>query len=235
MRILLVRHGESQGNVEPEIHARMADHAIPLSADGHRQAREAGDRIATFFDRLCQQRMEWPDLAPPRRPHVRLWTSPYRRTRETADAIEAAAGEWITDRREHVLLCEQQFGLFDGVPDEELATRFPQELAHYQKCVDFGGRFWARMPVGESRFDVALRVHQAFGTFQRDLTEGIENLVVVCHGVTLRAFVMMWCHLTPEWFEAERNPANCAIRLLEGGHDRGYLFAGFPRVGSSPD
>jgi hypothetical protein len=46
---------------------------------------------------------------------------------------------------------------------------------------------------------------------------------------------MMWCHLTPEWFEAERNPANCAIRLLEGGHDRGYLFAGFPRVGSSPD
>ena len=232
MRILLVRHGESQGNVEPEIHARMADHAIPLSARGHRQALEAGQKIAEFFSELGQQKLAWPGLAPPRRPHVRLWTSPYRRTRETADAIEEAAGEWITDRREHVLLSEQQFGLFDGVPDEELPKRFPHEYAYYRKCVDFEGRFWARIPVGESRFDVALRVHQAFGTFQRDIVEGIENLVVVCHGVTLRAFVMMWCHLSPEWFEAEENPANCAIRVLEGGQDRGYLFAGFPRPGS---
>jgi len=54
---------------------------------------------------------------------------------------------------------------------------------------------------------------------------------VICHGVTLRAFVMMWCHLSPEWFEAERNPLNCAIRLIEGGTDWGYVFPGFGRTG----
>jgi len=86
------------------------------------------------------------------------------------------------------------------------------------------------MPLGESRFDVATRVHQAFGTFQRDRSfHDIRDVVVVCHGVTLRAFVMMWCHLSPEWFEAEPNPPNCAVRVIEGGVDRGYLFEGFPR------
>ncbi|MBL0216079.1 MAG: histidine phosphatase family protein, partial [Myxococcales bacterium] len=50
-----------------------------------------------------------------------------------------------------------------------------------------------------------------------------------CHGVTLRAFVMMWCHFSPEWFEAETNPHNCAVRLIDLGVDRGYLFDGFPR------
>ena len=86
------------------------------------------------------------------------------------------------------------------------------------------------MPQGESRFDVAQRIHQAFGTFQRDAVQhGIRDIVVICHGVTLRAFVMMWCHLSPEWFEAEPNPANCAVRLIDHGTDRGYLFAGFPR------
>lgn len=222
MRIVLVRHGESYGNVDPTIHARMADHAIPLSDRGWEQAREAGRRLDSYFGSLFGE--------PREHPHVRLWVSPYRRTRQTADGIIEGASDWISDQREHVLLCEQQFGLFDGVPDDELAHRFPNEHAHYEKLRRFEGRFWARMPLGESRFDVALRVHQAFGTFHRDAeADGIENLIVICHGVTLRAFVMMWCHLSPEWFEAEPNPHNCAIRVIEDGVDRGYVFEGFAR------
>jgi 2,3-bisphosphoglycerate-dependent phosphoglycerate mutase len=164
------------------------------------------------------------------RPHVRLWVSPYQRTRQTADALMETAGPWITDRVEHILLCEQQFGLFDGVPEEELPRRFPAEHGYYDMQCRFGGKFWARMPLGESRFDVAKRIHQAFGTFHRDAVEhGIHEIVVICHGVTLRAFVMMWCHLSPEWFEAERNPGNAAVRLIDGGVDRGYLFDGFAK------
>ena len=44
MRILLVRHGESLGNVDPLIDAMTADHAVPLSVRGVEQAREAGRR-----------------------------------------------------------------------------------------------------------------------------------------------------------------------------------------------
>jgi broad specificity phosphatase PhoE len=225
MRILLVRHGESLGNVDPLVHATTADHAVPLSDRGHAQARQVGARIADFLD--GQIRVP--------RPHVRLWVSPYKRTRQTADAVVETSRGWITDRVEHILLCEQQFGLFDGVAEAELPERFPREYAYYDMQNRFGGRFWARMPQGESRFDVAKRIHQAFGTFHRDASEhGIHDIVVICHGVTLRAFVMMWCHLSPEWFEAESNPHNCALRLIDSGVDRGYVFEGFPRAPASP-
>lgn len=220
MRILLVRHGESVGNVDPMVHATTADHAVGLSERGFEQARQAGRALDAYYKGALDDD----------RPHIRLWVSPYKRTRQTADALLETAGGWISDRVEHILLCEQQFGLFDGVPENELTARFPAEANYYNMQCKFGGKFWARMPQGESRFDVAKRIHQAFGTFHRDALEhGIQELVVICHGVTLRAFVMMWCHLSPEWFEGEHNPANCAIRVIDGRVDRGYLFAGFSK------
>ena len=215
-----MRHGESMGNIDPSVHATTADHAVPLSHRGHEQARAAGEHIARYYEATAAGEQR----------HVRLWLSPYRRTRETAAALAETAGPWITDHVEHILLCEQQFGLFDGLTDTQMRERFPHEKTYFDLQCRFGGKFWARMPQGESRFDVAQRIHQAFGTFQRDAVQhGIRDIVVICHGVTLRAFVMMWCHLSPEWFESEPNPANCAVRLIDHGVDKGYLFAGFPR------
>jgi len=217
MRIFLVRHGESISNIDHSVHKGFADHAIPLSDKGVIQAIEAGKVICDYLD----SSLEFAD------PCCRLWCSPYKRTRQTADGIMKSCGEFIIDRKEHVLLCEQQFGLFDGLSREERASLYPNEYAFYSKCKGFEGKFWARMPLGESRFDVATRVHQAFGTFHRDHDKhGVENIIVVCHGVTLRAFVMMWCHLSPEWFDAEPNPKNGAVRLIWDSVDQGYLTDG---------
>ena len=214
MRILLVRHGESLGNIDKTVHARLPDHAIPLSEKGQEQAREAGRFLSEFYGNLPH---------PPT--SIRIWTSPYERTRQTAQAILGKMGSHPVDIREHINLCEQQFGLFDGVPEGELPTRFPHEHAHYAKCEQHEGRFWARMPLGESRFDVAIRIHEAFGTFHRDADRhGINDIIVICHGVSLRAFVMQWLNLTPEWFDAEPNPGNCSIRLIEDGEDKGYVY-----------
>lgn len=213
MNIFLVRHGQSMGNLDISLYLTTADHAIPLSDLGKSQAIDAGRFLHGYFsanDNGGQQ--------------VRLWSSPYLRTRQTADGIEQACGDFITDRREDILLCEQQFGLFDGIPDEDLPKLFPEEYAHYEKCEKHEGRFWARMPLGESRFDVALRIRLFFGTIQRDAEKnGVDNVILVCHGVTLRAFVMSWLRLTPEWFEAEKIPANCAIRLLSENVDEAYI------------
>lgn len=218
MRILLVRHGESMGNVDKSNHLSIADHAIPLSERGEAQARSSGEFIREWLAENPS------DVVGTRSP--RLWVSPYKRTRQTADGLELGAGKGVfLDRRDHILLAEQQFGLFDGLSNEELAVHFPKEHAHYQKCEDHEGRFWARMPLGESRFDVAQRVHQAFGTFQRDADDhGVRDIVVVAHGTTIRAFLMMWLHLPFEWFEAEPNPKNASVRLIEYGEDKGVLF-----------
>lgn len=236
-RIYLVRHGESLGNAHKEVHQTMADHAIPLSLQGRAQARRAGlflreelGKIVEYLPRDPHTPMLIGEMRPRASPQVRLWNSPYTRARETAELIGVACNLGtgvIQDQREHVLLGEQQFGLFDGVPDEDLPKLFPKEHAYYKKCCQFGGKFWSPMPLGESRFDVAKRVHQAFGTFQRDADQnGVRNIVVVAHGTTIRAFVMMWCHKHFEWFEEEPNPKNCSVRLIAGSKDMGYVYDG---------
>lgn len=199
--IYLVRHGESIANLDVTIYKTTADHAVPLSPRGRLQATAAGEALCE----LLKAHQDEP---------VRIWTSPYKHTRETADGVEAALRPHFPklDRREHINLCEQQFGLFDGVPDEDLPRLFPLEHAHYDLAEKHEGRFWARIPLGESRFDVAVRVHQAFGTFHRDAQRhGVRHIIVVCHGVTMRAFIMQWLHLPYEWFDRQRNPGNCDV------------------------
>jgi broad specificity phosphatase PhoE len=234
MRIFLVRHGESAGNADVNVHRELADHVIPLTDKGHDHARAAGKFLNDWYDNDDQYQRGANGWKRPR-----LWVSPYKRTRQTADGIEAVMGKVdgprgaktlsrLLDRLEHPLLVEQQFGLFDGLSNEECAEQFPVENDHYLKLRRHGGRFWAPQPMGENRFQVAQRVHQAFGTFHRDADKhGIQDLIIVSHGVTLRAFVLMWCHKPVEWIETEKNPRNCSIRLLEGSEDKGYVFPGF--------
>jgi 2,3-bisphosphoglycerate-dependent phosphoglycerate mutase len=220
MRILLVRHGQSRSNLDGSENLRVADHAIELSDQGHEQAKACGAFLRGWFEQNLGTTGS--------RPKIRLWHSPYARTRQTAAHIETACGDWLLDRKEHLLLAEQQFGIFDGLSDDERADRYPDFHAYYEKCKRFEGKLWPKMPLGESRFEVAQRVHQAFGTFKRDEDKhGIDTIVVVGHGTTNRAFVMMWLHLQYEWMHREPNPANCSVRLIERGEDRGYVFQGF--------
>jgi 2,3-bisphosphoglycerate-dependent phosphoglycerate mutase len=242
MRILLVRHGESEANVDRSVHTRLPDHAIPLSDRGRAQADAAGVFLAKWLAYGgAGYTYQFGDVSRNLSPglHVgsgklpfRLWQSPYLRARQTAEIILAAVKRETGavpefGVREHVNLAEQQFGLFDGLSDEDRKERYPAEQGHFQKCEDFEGEFWARMPLGESRFDVALRVHQAFGTFHRDAEKHrIDTIVVVAHGTTNRAFLMQWLHLPFEWFEQERNPKNCSIRYIADREDVGYIYPG---------
>lgn len=218
MRILLVRHGESQANFDKQVNQNFPDHMIGLTLLGAKQAQATGKKIYDFYDSKEGYRF------------VRFWNSPYLRAWQTSQIIQQKLIELKAERciewdsRENINLVEQQFGLFDGIPDEELAKRFPAESAYYNKCEKHQGKFWARMPLGESRFDVAVRVHAAFGTFHRDAERhGIKDIIVVSHGVTIRAFVMQWLHKSVQWFEEEPNPKNCSIRLIDDGKDCGYL------------
>jgi 2,3-bisphosphoglycerate-dependent phosphoglycerate mutase len=224
MRIYLVRHGQSNANIDWSENTRRADMAIELSPVGHEQAKGVGKFLAQHF--LSQYAI---------RPKIRLWHSPYMRTRQTAKHIyeecqTARFGDsWFLDMKEHFLLYEQQHGIYDGLTDEERARDFPGEWAYYQKHKADGGKVFAQIPLGESRMDVAQRIHQAFGTFHRDADRHeIKDIVVVGHGTTNRCFAFAWLHLPYEWLEAEPNPLNGSVRLIEDGKDLGYIFEGFP-------
>ena len=207
-RIYLVRHGESEGNLDTTLYLNKADHAIKLSPKGIEQAMTAGLKLNKELTSLPKLQFG-PDKK------IRVWASPYTRTRQTAEEML----RYITvpyEYRESILLVEQQFGLFDGLSDKEMMDKYPNEKLHYDKCSTHEGRFWARMPLGESRFDVCCRTHQFFGTLHRDLRDNdVDTVVIVSHGVTIRAFIQGYLNLSYEWVDANSNPENCSIQLIE--------------------
>lgn len=229
IRLFLVRHGQSEANLDQNVNIRLPDHRIELSAEGHRQAAETGAFLARTLAGGAR---------------ARILCSPYTRTRQTSAGIEAAlaAAGIRFDKREALELRELSFGLFDGVADEDLPTLFPREYAHYEKHKRFEGEFFAPMPLGESRCDVADRVKAVFGTLLRDAAKDradrVTDFVIVSHGVTIRCFRLQWMHYAWEWCERERNPNNCSVQLIEGRDGGGYvdrlLFEGFEPPRRSP-
>jgi len=79
--------------------------------------------------------------------------------------------------------------------------------------------------MGESRFDVCLRAAMALDRIYSDVSSlSIKNVIVVTHGVTMRALVMRHMNYTPEWFEESLNPDNCAIQLIKNRNDLGTIW-----------
>ncbi len=211
MHIFLIRHGESRANTGENYEKRLPDHLVLLTENGVRQAYEQGQWLAGY----CREKGI--DLS-----RARIWRSPYARTRQTSEEFNKSLG--ITDIKEDITLTEQQFGLFDSLPETEWAIRFEVEYDEYLRQVQGKGKFYARLPMGESPYDVAIRIHQFMGTIYRDYERhGVDTLFVFTHGTTLRTFLMRWFHYSPEWYQAERNPKNCWIREIIDDQDLGYI------------
>lgn len=211
MHIFLIRHGESIANIGSNYDERIPDHLVSLTETGKRQAYEAGIWLANY----CKEQGVCLEKA-------RIWRSPYLRTRQTSEEFNASLN--ISDIREDITLVEQQFGLFDCVKDEDRQRLFPKEYEEYQRQLHNQGKFYARLPMGESPYDVAIRIHQFMGTIHRDYEKhGIDTLFIFTHGTTLRTFLLRWFHYSPEWFQEEKNPQNCWIREIKDHEDCGYI------------
>jgi 2,3-bisphosphoglycerate-dependent phosphoglycerate mutase len=118
IRIFLIRHGQSEANLDKSINTRLPDHKIELSGEGREQAAAVGKFLARTLTRSRR---------------LRILCSPYIRARQTSDLIEKAllANAITFDKREAIELRELQFGLFDGIADEDLPKLFPREYEHY--------------------------------------------------------------------------------------------------------
>lgn len=227
-RLYLVRHGLSESNLSTEVNKRKPDNAIKLAEVGHTQAENTGRFLREYIETKHSNEAQ----------RIRMMVSPYTRTRQTADGLEKSIGQMSGiqyDRRECLQLREQSFGLFDGMSPEELTAEYPRELKHYNKHKEFEGEFFAPMPMGESRARVCDRVRSSFGPILRDFQgkdmQPVTDMIVVSHGVTIRCFIREFLHLPWEWCEAEPNPNNCSVILIEGEENRGwelkYIFNGF--------
>jgi probable phosphoglycerate mutase len=200
-RLVLIRHGESAGNVARDkaeaeelerIDIATRDVDVPLSEAGEEQAAALGRWIA-----------EQPE---DERPTV-VWVSPYLRATQTAEIALKAAGlslPVVVDER----LREREFGLLDGLTRRGIIAQFPDESERRARI----GKFYHRPPGGESWSDVLLRLRSALDDVRRDCAG--ERVLLVAHQVVVLLTRYVVERMTEEEIlaiDALGDVANCSV------------------------
>jgi probable phosphoglycerate mutase len=170
--LLLVRHGESVGNVaaarareadalEVEVPARDAD--VDLSDLGRQQAAAVGAALASMP----------PDAVP-----QALACSPYVRARETARIACEKAGLELPTRIDERLR-DRELGVLDRLTSAGVRERYPEEAERRRWL----GKFYHRPSGGESWADVVLRLRTWLADADRVLAG--QRVLVVSHDVVI--------------------------------------------------
>lgn len=211
MIIKLVRHGESELNCGMVKHEDQPNHQICLTPKGIEQAQAVGRQLGS--DYLT---------------NALLYRSPYLRTRQTMDNILKGAyleRAWLPNVNPKIYedprLREQDFGYSD--PESQKPMRKEQ------------GYFWYRYNGGESAADCSDRASAFLDSMIRQLDRKIArhakhyqvevedmndmDVLIVTHGIMVRAFVMRFLHLTVEQYEAIDNPENCDVVTIKRHRD----------------
>ncbi len=190
-RIILVRHGKSEGNADRMVYETIPDYALNLTPLGIQQAREAGSEITQIIGDES----------------LRVYCSPYYRTRQTCQYILESVAPQVDAVLEDPRLREQDWG----------HQRPLDDIDEIIKSRDAFSTFYFRIPDGESGADVYDRMSTFFESLHRDFiaNDFPQNALIVTHGMTLRLFLMRWFHWRVEDFEKVHNPQNCQVVVLE--------------------
>lgn len=202
-RIFLVRHAQSEGNVDRSIHATIPDWQIPLSPLGTGQAALTGLRLGGMLHRE----------------RVGVYLSPYRRTVQTWQHIRENMGIYsptVEFVKHDPRLREQEWG--------NLRAYDPRGWKEIEKERDAYGAFFYRMTSGESGADVYDRCSGFLDTLYRDFEKPDfpENVLIVTHGFAMRVLLMRWLHWSVDEFHGLRNPKNAEIVEMQLGKDGKY-------------
>ncbi|KAI4190973.1 MAG: hypothetical protein L6R41_000423 [Letrouitia leprolyta] len=185
--IILIRHAQSEGNKNRDIHQTVPDHRVKLTSEGWKQAEAAGQKLRSLLR---------PDDT------LHFFTSPYRHPapspfpRHTIKVYEEPR------------LREQDFGNFQ--PGSQEMARMWAERADY-------GHFFYRIPNGESAADAYDRVSGFNDTLWRSFGDDdfASVCVLVTHGLMTRVFLMKWYHFSVEYFEDLRNVDHCEFVVMK--------------------
>jgi broad specificity phosphatase PhoE len=194
-RIIIVRHGQSIGNVDKSVYKNIPDYAIPLTSMGIQQATDVGKSIRSLVGTQS----------------VKFYVSPFWRTRQTYQCIVKAFPSHIKNEKtfyEDPRLREQEW--CGRLRKEGYGAELESERSAY-------GNFYFRFDRGESCADTFDRISGFLDTLHRDFKKPTmaRNCVIVTHGMTLRVFLMRFFHLTVEEFEKLKNPKNGQMVVLQ--------------------
>ena len=207
MRIILLRHAESLGNVDELAYTRIPDHALPLTEAGHEQARRTGPVVAELTG-------DEP---------LAVYVSPYLRTRETLRLLDLPVERVVHEPR----LREQDWGNLQEADEQVVQKRLRHEFGH----------FFYRLPFGESGADVDDRVAAFLSELDLRRPDPLHprSVLVVSHGLTIRLLCRRLFGWSIELFESLSNLGTCEHRVVELVDGRWKLDRPFRQWRDSPD
>jgi 2,3-bisphosphoglycerate-dependent phosphoglycerate mutase len=172
-KLVLIRHGESQWNLENRFTGWID---VPLTAKGEEEARRGGDELREAGIRL--------DIA---------YTSVLQRANRTLDIVLEALGQPDIPVVRDQALNERHYGDLQGLNKAETAAKFGDEQVHIWRR-----SFDVPPPNGESLKETAARTLPYWHEhIVPDLIAG-KNVIVAAHGNSLRSIVMEIEELTPD-------------------------------------
>ncbi len=162
-QLVLIRHGQSQWNLENRFTGWVD---VPLSPKGEEEAREAGKKLQGFrFD--C------------------AFTSVLNRAKHTLRLVLEGINQTDLPIEENKALNERMYGDLQGLNKADTIEKFGEEQVKIWRR-----SFDVKPPGGESLKDTAERVLPYFQSrIQPALMEG-KTVLVVAHGNSLRSLVM---------------------------------------------
>ncbi|WHZ23470.1 MAG: Phosphoglycerate mutase [Nitrospira sp.] len=170
-KLVLIRHGESQWNLENRFTGWVD---VPLSPKGVEEAKAAGKKLAGFtFDRA--------------------FSSVLARANDTLRLILEAIGQTAIPIEKDKALNERMYGELQGLNKAETAKKYGDEQVKiWRRSYD------VRPPGGESLKDTAERVLPYYDSRIKPCVLKGESILIAAHGNSLRALVMQLDRLTKE-------------------------------------
>ena len=170
-RLVLLRHGESQWNLENRFTGWVD---VPLSPRGIQEAKDAGEKLRSFtFDRA--------------------FTSVLSRANETLRLVLETISQTGIPIEKDKALNERMYGELQGLNKDETAKKYGEaQVKIWRRSYD------VRPPGGESLKDTAERVLPYYErTIKPYLLKG-DTILVAAHGNSLRALIMELEQLSQE-------------------------------------
>jgi broad specificity phosphatase PhoE len=206
---LVLRHGESLGQIFKGAYKALGDDKIPLTPKGSAQASAAGHIIG----KLAQ---EWDA------PMAAILCSAGDRASHTAREIFKMVRLYRPDSTldvEHAV-DKQKFGRFDGLfTNAEREAQCGQAYRDYVEHLKQAGPFHARPPGGESISDVRERIRVLLD----DLRGKPGFYVIVTHGTNALCIESVLTGKDEQWIlDHVDTRGNCQIRMLSGNRQDGF-------------
>lgn len=133
---------------------------------------------------------------------LKVWTSELRRTKQTAEGIDAPA--------EHIAsLNELHAGVCEGLTYEEMQDKFPQEFAWRDQ-----DKLRYRYPWGESYVDIMARLDPVLLELEHE-----NNVLVVSHQAVLRCILGYFLNKKPEELPYINVPLHTLIKVTTDGYN----------------